>query len=107
MSERSSQWNDSPLAIARDHPAFEGHFPGNPILPGVVLLSEALAAIEAATGRAPHQWTVSNCKFTSPVAPGAELTLAHKATASGGVLFEIRAAQGVVASGTLMPRPRA
>jgi 3-hydroxymyristoyl/3-hydroxydecanoyl-(acyl carrier protein) dehydratase len=107
MSEQIQGWSDMRLEISRGHPAYEGHFPGNPILPGVVLLSEALAAIEAATGRAPHQWTVSHCKFPNPVAPGTELTLAHKATASGGVLFEIRAAQGVVASGTLMPRPRA
>ncbi len=107
MSEQIQEWRDAPLAIARGHPAYEGHFPGHPILPGVVLLSEALAALEAATGRAPHQWTLANCKFTGSVSPGTALTLAHKRTASGGALFEIRAAHGVVASGTLTPRARA
>ena len=29
------------LAVARDHPAYEGHFPGQPILPGVVILAVA------------------------------------------------------------------
>jgi len=92
------------LEVAQDHPAFAGHFPGHPILPGVVLLAEALAAIEAATGMGAPQWTVASCKFVSPVSPGTALTLAHERLAGGGVRFEIRGAQGVVASGTLAPR---
>jgi 3-hydroxyacyl-[acyl-carrier-protein] dehydratase len=97
---------ETPLEVARDHPAFDGHFPGHPILPGVVLLGEALAAIEEATGRAPQQWTLASCKFTHPVSPGAPLTLAHERTANGGVRFDIRGDHGVVASGMLAPRAR-
>jgi 3-hydroxymyristoyl/3-hydroxydecanoyl-(acyl carrier protein) dehydratase len=97
---------ETPLEVARDHPAYDGHFPGHPILPGVVLLSEALAAIEVATGRAPHQWTLASCKFMNPVSPGTPLTLAHERMATGGIRFEIRSAHGVVASGTLAPRAR-
>jgi 3-hydroxyacyl-[acyl-carrier-protein] dehydratase len=97
---------ETQLDVARDHPAFAGHFPGHPILPGVVLLCEALAAIEAATGRAPYQWTLSSCKFMNPVSPGTALTLAHERLATGGIRFEIRSAHGVVASGTLAPRAR-
>jgi 3-hydroxymyristoyl/3-hydroxydecanoyl-(acyl carrier protein) dehydratase len=87
------------LAIPRDHPAFEGHFPGHPILPGVVLLAEALAAIEAATGHPPHAWTISSAKFLRPVDPGTPLTLAHERLASGAMRFEIRSPLGAVASG--------
>jgi 3-hydroxymyristoyl/3-hydroxydecanoyl-(acyl carrier protein) dehydratase len=94
----------TPLAIAPDHPAFAGHFPGRPILPGVVLLSEALAAIEASSGRGPEAWTVSTAKFLEPVAPGAALTLSHETLASGAIRFEIRGAAGVVVHGTLSPR---
>ena len=42
--------NTTHWTIAPDHPAFAGHFPGTPILPGVVLLDSALQAIAAATG---------------------------------------------------------
>jgi 3-hydroxymyristoyl/3-hydroxydecanoyl-(acyl carrier protein) dehydratase len=45
--------------VPRDHPAFEGHFPGRPLLPGVALLAEALAAVTEATGTTEMQWTVA------------------------------------------------
>lgn len=104
MTEHPGRWIETRLGVPRDHPAFEGHFPGHPILPGAVLLAEALATIEAASGRPPHEWTIASAKFLSPVAPGTPLTLAHDATASGAVRFEIRSPEGVVASGTLTPR---
>jgi hypothetical protein len=69
-----------------------------------VLLTEALAAIEAATGRAAPDWTLSSAKFLEPIAPGTPLTLAHDVQASGAIRFEIRSPGGVVASGALAPR---
>jgi 3-hydroxymyristoyl/3-hydroxydecanoyl-(acyl carrier protein) dehydratase len=89
-----------PLAIARDHPAYAGHFPGRPILPGVVLLSEALAAIEAQSGRPPQEWSIASAKFLRTVAPGAPLTLVHESAAPDRIQFEIRSAGELVASGT-------
>ncbi len=91
------------MNIAPDHPAFEGHFPGRPILPAVVILAEALAAVESATGRPAHEWTLAHAKFLAPVVPGTPLALSQKATASG-IRFEIRSSEGVVAHGVLAPR---
>lgn len=91
---------ETSITIAQDHPAFAGHFPGQPVVPAVVLLAEALAAIELATGRAPHEWTVSGAKFLQPVGPGARLTLTHE-EARGGRRFEICSGETIVASGTL------
>jgi len=94
---------ERPLAIARDHPAYGGHFPGRPILPAVVLLAETLAAIERDTGTRTHDWSVSQVKFVQAVQPGAALTLAYELTAGGIARFEVRDAAGLVAHGTLAP----
>lgn len=88
------------LRIPADHPAFEGHFPGRPIVPAVVLLAEVLAAIAAATARPAHEWAIANAKFLMPVAPGTPLTLAHESNGAGE-RFEIRCDDGVVATGLL------
>ena len=94
---------ESALRIAPDHPAYAGHFPGRPILPGVVLLAEALAAIAESTGRGVDRWTLGGAKFLQPVMPGTPLSVVHEASGRG-VRFEIRAGERVVASGTLAPR---
>jgi len=83
------------LAIAKDHPAYEGHFPGHPLLPGVVLVAEAMAALDAG------HWTVVSAKFLSPVEPGMTLTLVHAAKGPDAIDFEIASPRGIVATGTL------
>jgi 3-hydroxymyristoyl/3-hydroxydecanoyl-(acyl carrier protein) dehydratase len=97
---------ETALAIADDHPSYAGHFPGRPILPGVVLLAEAIAAIEAATGRPVTAWRLDNAKFLGVVTPGTRLALVHEMLDSGAVRFEVRASREVVASGTLSPNDR-
>jgi 3-hydroxymyristoyl/3-hydroxydecanoyl-(acyl carrier protein) dehydratase len=92
------------LEVPRDHPAFEGHFPGHPIVPGVVLLAEALAALQSATATAASDWRVESAKFTSPVGPGARLALALREERPGRVRFEIRAGERAIASGTFAAR---
>ena len=95
---------DLRVAVPRDHPAFEGHFPGRPILPGVCLLAEAMAALEAATRTCAADWRVESAKFTSPVGPGAALAISHRGEETGRVRFEIRAGERLVASGVLARR---
>ena len=94
----------TPLVVAADHPAFEGHFPGRPIVPAVVLLAEALAAIEEATAEPARGWTIASAKFLVPVLPGMALALAHEPTAAGH-RFEIRSGAQLVASGVLAKTP--
>lgn len=88
------------LRIAADHPAFAGHFPGRPIVPAVVLLAEALAAIEEATAEPARTWSLASAKFLVPVEPGMPLTLAHQPTSTGW-RFEIRSGAQLIASGVL------
>ncbi|MEO5766443.1 MAG: hypothetical protein ABIR52_14140 [Casimicrobiaceae bacterium] len=89
------------LCIAADHPAFAGHFPGSPIVPGVVLLDEAMHAIGIATGAA--HCSIAWAKFLRPVRPGQALILRFAADARGGVGFEIAAGADKVVSGSLAP----
>jgi 3-hydroxymyristoyl/3-hydroxydecanoyl-(acyl carrier protein) dehydratase len=88
------------MHIAPDHPAFAGHFPGRPIVPAVVLLAEALAAIEKATSEPVFDRILANAKFLVPVPPGMPLALSHEETATGR-RFEIHSGERLVASGLL------
>lgn len=95
---------ETPLAIDARHPAFEGHFPGQPILPGVVLLGEVMAVLESAERRPPEQWTLASAKFVSPAKPGETLAMSHEPLPTGAVRWEIRAAGRVIATGLAAPR---
>lgn len=90
-----------PLAIATDHPAFAGHFPGSPVVPGVVLVDEAIFAIAAATGRAYHR--IAWVKFLRPVRPGQPLSVRHHVESTGAVRFDITTGGDNVVSGSLSP----
>jgi len=89
------------LHIPADHPAFAGHFPGQPLLPGVALLAEVLEAVmsdpalAASVGRSPR---IGAVKFLAPVRPGATLSLQLNHSASG-IRFEVREAERLAASG--------
>ena len=89
------------LTIATDHPAYAGHFPGAPVLPGAVLLDAALAAIEAAVpGR---RWRIPVAKFLRAVRPGAPLELEFHPQPDGAIAFHVESAGQTVADGTLRP----
>ena len=99
--------NTITLMVPAQHPAFAGHVPGAPLLPGVVLLDEMLHSLGDAGAAG---WFVSSAKFLHPVRPGETLTLEHNVLASGSIRFVIRTAAGhadagaLVATGTLVPR---
>ena len=89
------------FTIAPDHPALAGHFPGQPIIPGVVLLDHAISAIGTALNRSLDACRLRSAKFPSPATPGTPLDLSFEITASGGIRFIVNAATRVVASGLL------
>ncbi len=89
--------------VPADHPAFAGHFPGRPIVPGVVLLDRAILFAEQLLGRPALHWQIGNAKFFSPVEPGELLGFCLEIKPSGAIAFTIRAAERQVASGSLTP----
>lgn len=82
------------FTIAADHPAFAGHFPDRPIVPGVVLLDCAIRAIEDAEGIQLLPAQIGAAKFLQPVGPGAALQVIYRTGNSGLLQIEI-AAHGV------------
>lgn len=113
-SERSTGTIDIDCLIAADHPAFAGHFPGTPMLPGAVLVAMVMQAIAERSelalrvGAAPR---IEQVKFLAPVAPGDALRL-RLVPRPGGCAAEvlrgstpILRAQIVADAGPNGPRP--
>jgi 3-hydroxyacyl-[acyl-carrier-protein] dehydratase len=89
------------LSVAADHPAYPDHFPGMPILPGAVLLDEALRLIELELALDLTQWQLTAAKFLEPVRPGDALTLEHTSDSDGIVRFAVRVSDKPALAGTL------
>jgi 3-hydroxymyristoyl/3-hydroxydecanoyl-(acyl carrier protein) dehydratase len=89
------------LQISPQHPAFAGHFPGTPIVPGALLLDEAVRALSEAADHGAVQCEIATTKFLSVVRPGEALSVEHERCNDGWVRFVIRTPDRTVASGRL------
>jgi 3-hydroxyacyl-[acyl-carrier-protein] dehydratase len=89
------------LNIPINHAAFAGHFPGMPIVPGVVLLDEAVHAICEASEFPTAAWQINSVKFVSPLLPGEAATIRFETQDSGAVRFEIVADMRSIAVGSI------
>lgn len=88
------------LEIPLEHPAFAGHFPGRPLVPGALLLDLVVAAWGAPVAQ------VLSAKFQRPVAPRDALALTFMPAASGmTVRFSCTRGEETVCSGLLLPDP--
>lgn len=85
----------SSFRIAPDHPALAGHFPGNPVVPGVVVLDRVAALAES---QGVHVTGFAQAKFVAPLLPGEE---ARVELAASGARRRFRVLRGdtLVASG--------
>ena len=86
------------FSISHDHPSLPGHFPGRPIVPGVVLLDRVVDAIEAVNGPLPAL-RLPQVKFVQPLLPGEEAEVAIEAQAETRWKFRVLRGDTLLASG--------
>ena len=94
------------LKIEAEHPSYAGHFPGAPILPGVVLLDAALHRLEQLHRIDPAHCEIPAFKFSSPVRPGDALTLDLIASADGATRITLHSGPRGVANGLVLAARR-
>jgi beta-hydroxyacyl-ACP dehydratase FabZ len=103
LVDRVAQIDDDRIVaikmVTRNEPHFEGHFPGHPVMPGVLII-EALAqtgALYAArlTKFDPERqviyfMAIEKAKFRKPVTPGDQLMLEVTPIRKGGMIWKLR-----------------
>jgi len=93
---------ERPLCIDASHPALPGHFPGQPLVPGVVLLEQVALALRAWRGQ--RLARVVEAKFLAPLLPD-EAAVIRLASADARVRFEIRRDDTLLARGIVEGAP--
>ncbi len=90
--------------LPADHPAFAGHFPARPIVPGVMLLDHALLLAAQMRGALPGAgWQIAQAKFFVPVGPSQVLRFVLQTTPRGAIAFSVNCEGREVAAGSLVP----
>jgi 3-hydroxyacyl-[acyl-carrier-protein] dehydratase len=87
--------------VSVNEPFFQGHFPGHPIMPGVLII-EAMAQTAAtlvvdsldgvgADSHIVYFMTIENARFRKPVMPGDQLQIKVKKERQRGTVWKFRA----------------
>lgn len=85
--------------FAAGHPSFAGHFPGRPIVAGVLILEQAANALRAWRGAAVRQ--VIDAKFVAPLLPEEEAVVELSEAGDRRYRFVVRRDDAVLLRGTL------
>jgi 3-hydroxyacyl-[acyl-carrier-protein] dehydratase len=80
--------------VTINEPFFQGHFPGNPVMPGVLMV-EAMAQVagilafkSGAEGKSVYFMSIDNVKFRKPVVPGDQLRFEVKVSHTRGKVWK-------------------
>lgn len=89
-----------PLCIMPTHPGLSGHFPGQPVVPGVVILDAVQQAIEAEAGALPPL-RLPQVKFAQPLLPGEAAQILLESPVPGRWRFRVLRGEALLASGEM------
>lgn len=92
---------EQPVCVDVGHLSLPGHFPGRPLVPGVMLLEQVALALRAWRGWRLQR--VVDAKFVAPLLPGelATLHLGDSGAIGARIRFEIRRGEALLARGTV------
>jgi 3-hydroxymyristoyl/3-hydroxydecanoyl-(acyl carrier protein) dehydratase len=90
------------IRIDHDHPCLPGHFPGHPLVPGVVLLEHVAQALRMRHGL--RLARIVEAKFMAPLLPGCEARV-ELIGEPPRLRFEIRGNERVLARGRMEACP--
>jgi 3-hydroxymyristoyl/3-hydroxydecanoyl-(acyl carrier protein) dehydratase/uncharacterized membrane protein len=90
------------LRVPSNHPVLAGHFPGRPLVPGVMLLEWTLREAAHRLGRNTSQLRIRECKFVEPLLPGEEAELRF-ASDTRRCSFQILRGSAILATGIIEP----
>ena len=92
------------VTIGANHPSLPGHFPGHPVVPGVVMLGEIMNAIREIVKENIEFVGLPSAKFLSPLNPGEPLTIRLDQQGEGAAEFTCTTGSRLIASGSLRYR---
>jgi len=90
--------DSSVFCVQANHPALPGHFPGNPVVPGVLILEHVLRAYEASQPCPTPLRRLTNVKFLQPLRPGETAEIAFDIK-PGKVAFSVVRGETLIAKG--------
>ena len=89
------------LTIANDHPALSDHFPGHPIVPGVLVLDEVIQTLKDRYGHALVVTGLPAVKLSFPLKPEEPLVITLESEDPETAAFTCRVRGRVIASGSV------
>jgi 3-hydroxyacyl-[acyl-carrier-protein] dehydratase len=90
------------LTIAKDHAALPGHFPGYPVVPGVVILDEVIETLKQQHRHSVFVTGLPAVKLCSPLKPDEPLVITIESEDGGtAAAFTCRVGSRLVACGSI------
>lgn len=92
-------------SVPGDHPSLAGHFPGHPIVPGVVMLDLVVQALAERLGGECRLTGIPVVKFMAPLRPDQAFVICFSRLAKGRVQFQCLLQDRLLAQGQLEIEP--